>query len=137
MGDRPGSIVYVHEDCSLFPLASHECIVLEDIADNKFLQMIPQTLSSFNKDTQESVASILANRFDADKGLSRSLGRLDITGALCSLVTNGIEHVVIQSAQALAALFLSLEKNKHMTFTTKDAIMSLINIAKSSDRYAK
>lgn len=137
LGDHPESKVHVLEVCGcLLSLASHGDLLHERTAANKVFQMVLEMLGSSNEDIQRNAASVLADIFDARRDLSEILGRLEITGPLCSLLSSGIECVAMQSARALAALFLSIETNKHMAFIAKDAIMPLINLSKSSNIYA-
>lgn len=137
LGDRPESKVHVLEVCGcLLSLASHGDLLREKTAANKVFQIVLEMLGSSNEAIQENAASVLADIFDARRDLSEILGRLEITGTLCNLLSSGTECIAMQSARALAAIFLSIETNKHMAFVAKDAIMPLINLAKSSNIYA-
>ncbi|KAH9307091.1 hypothetical protein KI387_011495 [Taxus chinensis] len=132
LGDCPESKVHILEVLGhMLSLASLEDLVCEGTAANESLQTVLHLLGSSNLDIQENSASVLADVFDVHKNISASLGRLEFISPLISLLGSGTESISIQSARALAALFLSIEINTHMYFDAKDAIKPLVNLTKS------
>ncbi|GLJ09423.1 hypothetical protein SUGI_0109450 [Cryptomeria japonica] len=131
-GDHPELKVHILDVLGhMLSLASLEDLVSDGAAANKSLHVVLNLLGSANLDIQEKAASVLADVFDVHKGISASLDKLEIIGPLISLLHSGTERIAIQSARALAALFVSIETNKQMSFLAKDAIIPLFNLTKS------
>eukprot|EP00250_Pteridium_aquilinum_P021587 c25167_g2_i1 orf=475-6879(+) len=133
-GDLPQSKVHVLNALGcLLCVASQDDILKEGAAANDALQVVLQLLNSASVETQEHAASVLAKVFDARKDLRESPLIVEGLEPLVRLLSVGNEQIAMQAAKALAALFVSVEKNKEVAHLAKGSVLPLISLTKSSD----
>eukprot|EP00897_Mesotaenium_endlicherianum_P008371 jgi/Mesen1/7562/ME000392S06825 len=105
----------------------------EGSAANEALQTLIAVLDSEREESQESSAAVLANLFAAREDLRESRCAVDAIPPLVRLVDYGSsEHIAMQAARALAAIFCSIDTNDEAAQVARDGIFPLVKLAKSS-----
>ncbi|KAH7422104.1 hypothetical protein KP509_13G090700 [Ceratopteris richardii] len=131
-GDLPQSKVHVLNVLGcLLCVASKDDILKDGMASNDAFQVVLQLLNSANEETQGHAASVLAKIFDARKDLRENPQIVEGLEPLVSLLSMGSEKIAMQAAKALAALFLSIEKNREVAQFAKLSVLPLISLIKS------
>lgn len=134
LGDLPQSKVHILNVLGcLLCVASQDEILKEGTASNDALHVVLRLLNSANEDTKEHAASVLAKVFDARKDLRESHLILDGLTSLIRILTVEPEHISMQAARALAAIFLSIDKNQEIASLARESAAPLIALAKSSN----
>eukprot|EP00250_Pteridium_aquilinum_P021586 c25167_g1_i2 orf=367-6780(+) len=134
LGDLPQSKIHILNVLGCLLCVSYqEEILREGTASNDALHVVLRLLNSSNEETKEHAASVLAKVFDARKDLRESPLIVDGLASLIRILSVEPEHIAMQAARALAAIFLSIDKNQEIANLAKDSAAPLITLAKASN----
>ncbi|KAM7253018.1 hypothetical protein ACFE04_025636 [Oxalis oulophora] len=114
-------------------MASHEDILNKGSAANRGLRALIEVLSSSDKETKDSAASVLAELFKSRKDIADSLTTDDLLNPSMKLLSGNVDEVGKRLARALDALALSTKtKSSKKTPIGERDVKSLIKLAKTS-----
>uniref|UniRef100_A0A1D1XP97 U-box domain-containing protein 13 n=1 Tax=Anthurium amnicola TaxID=1678845 RepID=A0A1D1XP97_9ARAE len=115
-------------------MASHNDLVQKGSPANKGLRSLVEVLNSSNEETQECVASVLADLFSTRQDICDSFATDEIVHPCMKLLTSKTQVIATQSARALGALSRPTKaKSPHkMSYITEGDVQPLINLAKTS-----
>ncbi|KAH7284763.1 hypothetical protein KP509_34G069600 [Ceratopteris richardii] len=134
LGDLPQSKVHILNVLGcLLCVSSQDDILREGTASNDALHVVLQLLKTSNEDTKKHTATVLAKVFEARKDLRESHLILDGLESLIKILNEGPESIAMQAAKALAAIFLSIDENHEIAKLSKETVVPLIALAKSTN----
>lgn len=131
--DLPESKVYVLDALkSLLSVAPLVDMLREGSAANDAIETMIKILGSPREETQAKSASTLAGIFEVRKDLRESAIVLNALMSVLNLLHVESEHILVESCRCLAAIFLSIKENQDVANIARDALPSLVMLAKSS-----
>ncbi|KAL4197571.1 hypothetical protein AMTRI_Chr04g251800 [Amborella trichopoda] len=130
--DLPESKVYVLDALkSLLSVAPITDILHEGSAANDAIETMIKILSSTREETQAKSASVLAELFNLRKDLRESNVAVKALWSTMKLLGIESEQITTASSRCLAAIFRSIRENKEVAAVAKDALATLVVLAKS------
>lgn len=135
LGESPGSKSHAITVLGhVLMMASHSDLVQRGSPANRGLRSLVEVLNSSNEETQECVASVLADLFSTRQDICDSLATDEIVHPCMKLLTSKTQVIATQSARALGALSRPTKaKPSHkMSYIAEGDVQPLINLAKTS-----
>ncbi|XP_042470652.1 protein CELLULOSE SYNTHASE INTERACTIVE 1-like [Zingiber officinale] len=131
--DQPESKVYVLEALrSLLSVAPLSDILREGSAANGAIETMIKILSSSKEETRAKSALTLASLFHCRKDLRETAVAVKSFWSLMKLLNVEEEKILMAASSCLAAIFLSIKKNKEIGAIAKETYAPLVLLANSS-----
>lgn len=131
--DLPESKIYVLDALkSLLSVAPLSDMLREGSAANDAVETMIKILSSTKEETQAKSASALAGIFHLRKDLRESSLAVKTLWSLVKLLNAEPETILVDASRCLAAIFLSIRESRDIAAIARDALPSLMVLAKSS-----
>lgn len=134
MSEQPESKVYVLDALrSLLSVAPLNEILHEGSAANDAIKTMIKTLGSIREETQAKSASALAGIFQCRKELRESYIALEAYWSTMKLLSMDSDEILTEASRCLAAVFLSIKRNKEVAGVARDALAPLTSLANYSN----
>ncbi|GAA0159552.1 hypothetical protein LIER_16300 [Lithospermum erythrorhizon] len=131
--DLPESKIHVLDALkSLLSVAPLSDLLREGSASNDAIETMIKILSSNKEETQAKSASSLAGIFALRKDLRESTLAVKTLRSVVKLLNVESENILVESCRCLAAIFLSIKEDREVAAVARDALPSLLMLAKSS-----
>ena len=132
--EQPESKAYVLDALkSLLSVAPLNEILHEGSAANDSIKTMINISSCIKEETQAKSASALAGIFQCRKELRESYIALETFWSMMKLLNVDSDKILIEASRCLAAIFLSIKRNKEVATVARDALAPLTLLANSSN----
>ncbi|XP_078446023.1 CELLULOSE SYNTHASE INTERACTIVE 3 [Wolffia australiana] len=135
LGDSPTSKSHIISVLGhVLMMASHADLVQRGSPANRGLKSLVEVVNTSNEETQECVASVLADLFSTRQDICDSLATDEIVHPCMKLLTSKTQVIATQSARALGALSrpTKTKQSLKVSYIAGGDVQPLINLAKTS-----